>query len=209
MRFSSHRVLALLTPVLAGGLLLGCEEPVEPSPEIPDVQASHGTTGMIEASAEYRAVESLAADNHDFRVGEKVGSLSVKDDGSNLTVEGTASGLDPEGAYVSLFYDKRSSVQGIPASDRAAHNAGACEPGLGEDHPQFLTEAQMVIGSDGSIDLWDVRADGTASLGPTSTLAYVSVEKIGTVSIRDARVNEGFGPEAVVACGVVTHDPAS
>lgn len=181
------------------------EQPVSPDQQL---RASHGANdGVVEASAVYRATGTEAAELNDFQRGERVGTLSVTDDGESLTVEGEASGLDPEGVYVSLFYDKRSSVQGSPSSGDAANNAAACEPGLGEDHPQFLTVEQMEIGSDGSIDLWVVDSDGSATLGPTSTLEYVSVKKIGTVSIRDARVNGGFGPEAVVACGVVTHDP--
>lgn len=198
-------VLAVLV-ALAGA----CDErPVEPATtQVQSLQASHGTNGVIQASATYRAVKSTAAENHGFRVGEKIGTLSVTDDGTSLTVEGEASGLDPAGVYVSLFYDKRSSVRGSPSSDKAANNAAACEPGLGSDHPQFLTVEQMEIGSGGSIDLWDVAGDGTATLGPTSTLEYVPVKKIGTVSIRDGRVNGGFGPQAVVACGMVTHDPS-
>lgn len=167
-----------------------------------DAQAKRGASGVIEATAQYRAVKSTAAMNHGLRVGERVGTLSVTDDGSELTVEGSARGLDPEGPYVSLFYDKASPVQG----------PGACEPGrnvgTGTDHPLSLTQAQMEIGDGGSLALWDVAEDGTATLGPTSTLEYVPVDMIGTVSIRDARVNNGFGPEAVVACGKVTRDPA-
>lgn len=206
-----RKLLCLSVAGLFALALGACDEkPTAPTAaELPAVQASHGTAGVIEASATYRAVNSTAAENHGFRVGERVGTLSVTDDGSSLTVEGAASGLDPGGIYVSLFYDKRSSAQGIPASSQAANNAGACEPGVGEDHPQFLTVEQMEIGSGGSIDLWDVDSDGDATLGPTSTLEYVSARKIGTVSIRDARVNGGFGPQAVVACGVVTHDPAN
>lgn len=181
------------------------EQPVSPEQQL---RASHGSNGgVIEATAVYRAVGTEAAELNGFQRGERVGTLSVADDGSSLTVEGEASGLDSDGVYLSLFYDKRSSAQGSPSSGNAASNSAACEPGLGEDHPQFLTEAQMVIGSGGSIDLWVVDGDGDATLGPTSTLEYVSVKKIGTVSIRDARVNGGFGAEAVVACGVVTHDP--
>lgn len=216
MRTLTRRIFAMVLPVFAGAALLGCEEApttVEQKQQAMDnqeVAASHGSSAVASASAVYRAVKSTAAQNHGFRQGERIGTLSVTDDGSSLTVEGSASGMDPTGIYVSLFYDKRSSAQGIPSSDNAATNAGACEPGgFGGDHPQSLTLGQMEIGSGGTLDLWDVAANGDATLGPTTTVEYVSVKKIGTVSIRDARVNGGFGPNAVVACGVVTHDPAS
>lgn len=110
-----------------------------------EVSASHGPGNgdVIEASAVYRAVGTEAAAMNDFRRGERVGTLSVTDDGSELTVTGSAHGLDPEVVYVSLFYDKRSSAQGSPSSPEAATSAAACEPGtgsdLGSDHPQFLT----------------------------------------------------------------------
>lgn len=201
------RKLLSLSVVGVLALTIGAcdEQPVSPDQQL---RASHGANGGVtQASAVYRATGTEAAELNEFHRGERVGTLSVADDGSSLTVEGEASGLDPEGPYISLFYDKRASVQGSPSSDNAANNAAACEPGLGEDHPQFLTDPQMVIGSGGTIDFWVVDGDGDATLGPTSTLAYVSVKKIGTVSIRDARVDGGFGPEAVVACGVVTHAP--
>lgn len=198
--------VAAVVPLAAGACT---EQPTTPDPAAQEgVLAKRGASGVIEARAVYRAVKSTAAGNHGFRVGERVGTLTVTDDGSSLTVEGSASGLDPEGVYVSLFYDKRSSAHGIPASDNAASNAGACEPGTGSDHPQFLTAGQMEIGSGGTLDTWDVESDGDATLGPTTTVEYVPVDMIGTVSIRDARVNNGFGPQAVVACGVVTRAPA-
>lgn len=198
----------LLTLPLIAALSVGfaaCDgQPTEPTADasLQSVARSHGATGVFDATAVYRAVNSTAAANHGLRVGERVGTLSVTDDGAALTVVGSASGLDAAGVYVSLFYDRASPAQG----------PDACEPGrkvgTGTGHPLSLTIAQMEIGSAGSIDLWDVDASGNASLGPTSTLEYVSAGMIGTVSIRDARVNNGFGPEAVVACGVVRHDDA-
>lgn len=181
-------------PVVAAllGLAAACQEQHPTAPESA-IAADHGRTGVIEARADYRAVGTEAAENHGLRVGESVGTLSVTDDGSDLTVSGEASGLDSEGLYVSLFYDLASPAQGPEA----------CEPGVGENHPLFLTDEQMEIGSGGSIDVWDVDANGDATLGPTSTLEYVPAQKIGTVSIRDVRVNDGFGAQAVVACGVV------
>lgn len=160
---------------------------------------SHGKTGKYVANGTYRAVKSTAAMNHGFRVGETVGEIWVTDDGSALTVKGTAEGLvNNDTRYVSLFYDKASPPQGPEA----------CEPGVEEGHPLFLTLEQMEIGSGGTLDFWDVDSNGDATLGPTTTVAYVPAKMIGTVSIRDVTVNRGFGPEAVVACASVTHAPA-
>lgn len=219
-----RKLLSVSLAVLFAGGLGACED----QPTTPDgltASASHGSSDdPITASATYQAVGTEAAEMNDFQRGEKVGTLTVEDDGSELTVTGEAHGLDPEApGYVSLFYDKRSSVQGSPASGNAAVNASACEPGVDPDHPLFLTAGQMEIGpgdDPGPLDLWNVDPDGTAILGPTSTHEYVPVRKIGTVSIRDLRIAQvdldgdgqpepGTGPEAVVACGVVTHDPAN
>lgn len=224
-----RRLLGVSVAVLLVLPLVACDEQptrLEDQGQVAsetEMSASHGSSDQVTASAVYRAVGTAAADSNDFDRGERVGTLTVVDDGEELTVTGEARGLDPEVVYVSLFYDKRSSVQGSPASGEAANNAAACEPGLGEDHPQFLTGEQMEIGpgdSPGPLAWWDVESDGTATLGPTSTHEYVPVEEIGTVSIRDTRIAQvdldgdgepepGTGPEAVVACGVVTHDPAN
>lgn len=182
--------------------------------------ASHGATGVIDASGVYRAVNSTAARDHGLRVGEKVGMLEVTDDGEALSITGEATGLMPgeDQRYVSLFYDKASSVQG----------PRACEPGRnvgfapGSDHPLALTLGQMVIGpgtDPHSIVVlgaphasWNVDSEGNATLGPTSTLEYVPADMIGSVSIRDTEImgpiGPGTGPDAVVACAKITHNPA-
>jgi len=213
-----RRILALSVSLLLAAAVTACDEQpttvdsqTEATPET-ELSASHGSGVITEASAVYRALGTEAAELNGFDRGERVGTLTVTDDGSdNLTVVGSARGLEQGVVYVSLFYDKRSSVGGSPSSANAALNAGACEPGVGSDHPQFLTVGQMEIGpgsSPGPLAWWDVASDGTATLGPTSTQAYVPIKKIGTVSIRDVRVNGGFGAEAVAACGVVTHAPS-
>lgn len=203
------------------------------------VTNSHGATGTIEASATYRAVDTKAAKAHGLKPGEQVGTLHVTDDGSSLIVTGEARGLDDvpvdgdlpfidgDGVtgYWSLFYDKASSAQGNPVSDNAHPGANACEPGVfNPDHPLFLTLGQMAIGPGPIFQgvgifpgfpsypgqaAWDVDANGDATLGPATTLEYVPVKKIGTVSIRDGRFLDPANPEEqVVACGVVTRDPA-
>lgn len=217
-----RKLMSLSLAVLFAGVAGACEQlPEQPSQDVPDASASHGATDETEATATYRAVDTEAANEHGLRVGQQVGTLSVTDDGSELTVTGEASGLlDDDERYISLFYDKASSAQG----------PHACEPGVGEGHSLFLTPAQMIIGPGSNTVFpppfgaphaaWVVDASGDATLGPSGTLQYVPTDMIGTVSIRDLTVSDadldgdgeldpGAGPEAVVACGVVTHDAAN
>lgn len=168
------------------------------------INADRGQASTVVASADLRAVKTLGARDHGFKVGEKVGTIEVTDDGTTIVVtDGEASGLDPGNSfgYLSLFYDKLSSVAGSPSSENSAINASACEPGADEEHPLHLTEGQMLAA------IWAVDSDGNGTPFDLDG-EYVAVDEIGTVSIRDLRINEGFGPDAVVACGVVTRDPA-
>lgn len=196
----SRLVSLSVVGVLALGVGACDEQPTDPeTTQAPTVAADHGVTSVIEASADLMALNTTAAADHGFRVGEKVGTISVMDDGSSLVISGTADGLDPDNevpGYASLFYDVSSSV----------HGPEACEPRAGEDHVLHITDAQMFVG------VWvghgpdDGNGSGTLlQLGPPQ---YVPVDRVGTVSIRDLRINGGFGPDAVVACGRVTHDPA-
>lgn len=70
-----------------------------------------------------------------------------------------------------------------------------------------------------TIGAWSVNEGGKGSLGPIlkEGTGYVTVDKIGTVSIRDVRIADadidgdgkpdpGAGPEAVVACGKVVRE---
>lgn len=236
----------LLSLMVAGAFMLAlgaCDEPVT-TPEGLQVQADHGSSGEVTATAVYRAVDTKAARANGFEPGERIGTLHVTDDGSSLTVTGEVRGLDvvqvdgdlafQDGdglkGYWSLFYDKASSAQGNPVSDNAHPGASACEPGVfNPDHPLFLTLGQMAIGPGPFFKgvsffpgfdnfpgqaAWDVaEPDGTATLGPASTLEYVPVKDIGTVSIRDGRfldeARQGDPEQMVVACGVVTHAPAN
>lgn len=211
MRISSHRLGTLLLLVFAGAPFVGCdqlpEEPAEEAIEV-EVQASHPTLDVATATVDLRPINDSGIR----------GQVTIEDDGGTIVVTGgSAAGLDPSNpipGYVSLFYDKASAPDGPEA----------CEPGifaleahsdevrrvnphpLGEDHPLFLTGAQMAgalwVGygpdeGDGTGEPVDLEGD------------YVPLDEIGTMSIRDLSVNEGFGPEAVVACGLVTHDPAN
>lgn len=186
MQSSIARSLPPLASLFAGALLLGCEQPLEPSSSA-DVEPrfSHQAGGVSTLSGTYVPINGSGVR----------GSITVTDDGGAITVVGSATGLDPAniGGYVSLFYDKASSVQG----------PHACEPGrnvgTGTDHPLSLTILQMILD-----DAWVVDSDGVGSFGPASPLAYVPADMVGTISIRDVRVSGGVGPEAVVACARLT-----
>lgn len=228
------RKLLTLSVVALLALTVGAcqDQPTAVDQAQPEVSASQSATGvspannagngMVAASGVYRAVNSTAAKNHGLRVGEEVGTISVVDDGSALTITGEASGLmaDEDQRYVSLFYDRAASVQG----------PRACEPGRNvgfapeSDHPLALTLGQMVIGPGtpphsilvlgAPHATWDVDSDGGATLGqptPTSTLEYVPADMVGSVSIRDTEIDgpigPGTGPDAVVACAKITHEP--
>lgn len=109
------------------------------------------------------------------------GRISFVEDDAGLHVTGTATGLQESvGRYVSLVYDL-GSVPGGPT---------VCEP---------VEELEDMF-----VGIWDVDAGGNGTLiqvAPPSEIAPLDV--IDTISIRDTEINEGFGPEAVVACGEI------
>lgn len=220
-----QKLLSVSVAVLLALPLAACDEtPTQLSEQTQDVsetevRANHASSDeAATATAVMRAAGTVAAEAHGFQRGEVVGTIHVTDDGQVTSVEGEASGLIPSRPYGSLFYDKLSSAQGSPTSGESALNASACEPGAFGDHPLFVSGPQMVISDDGTpaglVGSWDVKSNGDATL-EGETLAYVPLKKIGTVSIRDfslvGEVEDGdLAPdEIVVACGVVTHDPAN
>ena len=122
--------------------------------------------------------------------------IEFEDDGTTLTMTGEAEGLTPGVPYASLIYDIGSSAVGDEA----------CEPTIFGGPDSIITT--MFIG------LWVVDEDGEGELSAinivddeTGMRVYVSLDLIGTVSIRDLTVagpfGPGSGPAAVVACGVV------
>jgi hypothetical protein len=109
-----------------------------------------------------------------------MGRITFTETPAGLIVEGTATGLEGPsvGRYVSLVYDV-GSVPGGPTG---------CEP--------TVELANMFVG------IWVVDADGNGELVQLNP-AVAPLDMIDTVSIRDGTVNQGFGPEAVVACGQI------
>jgi hypothetical protein len=111
------------------------------------------------------------------------GHIFIVDTGNStdgLIVLGTATGLDPTKAYMSLLYDN-GSVPGGP---------DACEPST----PDPLTGAQMFVG------FWTVDPDGTGSLlSRKRGASYVALSEVRTVSIRQAP----RAPGNLRACGEI------
>lgn len=111
------------------------------------------------------------------------GSVDFTEAEGSVQVTGMATGLQPSsGRYVSLVYD-RGSVSGGPE---------ACEPTTPDD-PGLVG---MFVGT------WVVDESGSGTLVQPNPLV-ASLEEVDTVSIRDTTINDGMGPEAVVACGQI------
>jgi hypothetical protein len=155
---------------------------------------------MVSAAGVYAAHDDVAVGTaylHPENMSGVSGVITFVDDGSTLMVDGTAAGLDPNVTYRSLIYDN-ASLPGGPE---------ACEPMIFNDDPGILNT--MLIGD------WINNNDGTGTLTAvnivdqrTGERVYVSLDRFRTVSIRDTRINDGRGPEAVAACGWVADHPA-
>ncbi len=112
-------------------------------------------------------------------------NITFTDNGTTLTVNGTATGLVPKQTYFTLVYDVGSKPSG-PA---------ACEPPPTNDQ----TEAQMIVG------FWVNNGDGTGTLhAAKSGPSYVALSDIHTTSVRHV---VGAPPEGFIlqACGEVHH----
>ena len=133
------------------------------------------------------------------------GEVTFRANGSELSIEGEAEGMDPGVFYVSLLYDILSVATG----------AFACEPGfdfsnpfLGatEDAPGRLSLDEMGIVDFGATPLlvWDVSPNGKGHLNGT---VDVDLDRLRTMSLRDTSIpgpfGPGTGPLAVSACGLI------
>jgi hypothetical protein len=119
---------------------------------------------------------------HQFEQSGVQARVSFLDDGTVLSIRGTATGLDPGSPYVSLLYD-RGSVPGGPIACEATDNS--------------VSFTQMVAGT------WIVDANGNGTLtfdkaGPGN---YVSLRAVKTMSIR---LMPAFQR---VACGEIAVNP--
>lgn len=143
-----------------------------------------GVAAIVAVSvyADHSPIVTARARQHPVNQSGVKGRIDFTSVPGGLLVTGTATGLEgPSIArYVSLVYDL-PSVPGGPT---------VCEPTAPIDG--------MFVG------IWAVDALGNGSLiqvVPPGAIAPLSV--IDTISIRDGTINEGFGPEAVVACGEI------
>lgn len=167
-------------------LMAACDQPMSPSPEAP-------------AFTHVAGVATGRAQMHPVNQSGVRGVITFEDDGTILDISGSARGLDPQGVYASLIYDN-GSVSGGPE---------ACEPAIFDpSDPDFLLTTMFV-------GLWSVDGEGVGTLAEenivddeTEERVYVPLGKFKTISIRDLRINNGFGSQAVVACGEVATHPA-
>ena len=172
----------IVSTVFVGAVFViaGCAEPGPVSPE--RVDASLPSFGHV--AGEVTAHANL----HRMNQSGVRGRIDFTDNGGE-THEGVAWGLDggvDDGTYISLTYDNVTS--GGPSA--GPNKVDACEP---------------VIPFDGMfLGIWIVDADGHGILLQLGPRAPIS--EFRTVSIRDTRINDGFGTDAIVACGeVATH----
>jgi hypothetical protein len=142
-----------------------------------------GAASLVAVSvyADHSGVVTAQATLHPANRSGAKGRINFMSVPGGLLVTGTATGLTPSvGRYVSLVYDL-PSVPGGPT---------LCEP---------VEEIDGMF-----VGIWSVNSSGNGTLiqvVPPGAVAPLSI--IDTISIRDTTINDGFGPEAVVACGEI------
>ena len=129
---------------------------------------------------------TASANLHPVNQSGVMGKITFIQIEGGLVVTGTATGLAPSSVsrYVTLVYDV-GSVPGGPE---------LCEP--------TVELAGMFVG------IWASDATGNGlltQLAPPGAIAPFGT--FDTVSIRDTTINDGFGVEAIVACGQVAVKP--
>ncbi len=154
------------------------------------------------ASADPNSLDQARAELRPLNDSDISGEVKFRAHGSELSVRGRAKGMDPNGVYISLFYDILSVATGD----------FACEPGfdfsdpfLGatQDAPGRLTLIEMGIDSSFQPLLVWVIDDHHGAKRKVHGTVNVDLDRLRTISIRDNRKNDGIGPEAVVACGLI------
>jgi hypothetical protein len=147
---------------------------------IPAVGAAHDVEGVSTGRAQLAPFDESGIQ----------GVINFTDDGTTLTTNGTATGMDPDDVYISLIYDNKSRPGGPLA----------CEPMIFDSgDPDFILPT-MFIGE------WSVDPAGNGTLTAINTNGgadYVSLDKIKTISIRALSI--GFER---VACGNEATHPA-
>lgn len=181
---SRHHRFTIL-PLAFAIFSVGCDSaPVAPgeTDEVGSLALNHVKGGPTTAKANLHPSNQSAVK----------AKVTFTDDGSTLTVDGTATGLIPGVTYGSLIYDV-SSLPGGPI---------ACLPTIFDPtDPNFIIPTMFV-------GIWTNNGDGTGTLSATNTNGgadYVPLSKIRTISIRNFDVASVENAD-LVACGVVaTH----
>jgi hypothetical protein len=144
--------------------------------------------GLVAASATVGAQGDVTAHANQHPVNQSgvMGRITFMGTGAGPVITGTATGLAPStvGRYVTLVYDL-GSVPGGP---------NVCEP--------TVPMSGMFVG------VWASDAAGNGlliQLAPPGAIAPIGA--FDSVSIRDTTINDGFGPQSVVACGQVAVNP--
>jgi hypothetical protein len=144
--------------------------------------------GLVAANATVGAQGDVTAHANQHPVNQSgvKGRITFMGTGAGPVITGTATGLAPStvGRYVTLVYDL-GSVPGGP---------NVCEP--------TVPMSGMFVG------IWASDAAGNGlliQLAPPGAIAPIGA--FDSVSIRDTTINDGFGPQSVVACGQVAVNP--
>ncbi len=147
------------------------------------------------------------------------GKVDITDDGSGVTVKGTATGLDPAEDHFSLFYDILSASTGdrpcVPGRVDGGTRGFNIEVRAGKPDrfdPAFISDEEMgepaggVKGISGFALVWDVNLAGRGRL--KGTVDDVGLDRIRTISIRqcdDPGVNcdPTVFTNTLQACGLI------
>ena len=141
--------------------------------------------GVMSAGGTVRVQGGVTAQANQHPVNQSgvMGRITFTQTEGGVIVTGTATGLahSTVGRYATLVYDTRS-VPGGP---------DVCEP--------TVPMPGMFVG------IWASDAAGNGLLVQLAQPAPIGT--FDSVSIRDTTINNGFGPQAVVACGQVAVNP--
>lgn len=112
------------------------------------------------------AASTASANQHPVGGSGIQGRITFADDGSSLTVDGTATGLTPHTPYFSLIYGAGIGPGGVSESKTlppTSQAIPACN-GVNRDGVSTITDTQMVVG------FWVNNNDGTGSLHAVKTM---------------------------------------
>lgn len=112
--------------------------------------------------------------------------LQITDDGTTITVTGTATGMIPGRVYASVFYDNGSQPTHVTTA-AGVNLRNACLPTEGFQPPQSFS--QMVIGvwTQDTQDptKWRLSASKSGAFDAPVPLAYLPLNQVGTISVRE------------------------